>query len=120
MNEEQISALMDDELAAPASAAAIDRLLADDALKATWRRYHVIGEVMRAATTAPAREAAGAVAPTNVVALPGRRRLPLLGVAMAASVAAIAVTLLALNPARNADEPTNRSEERRVGKECRL
>lgn len=44
--EEQLSALVDDELDVPPTAA-IGRLLADEARRRQWSRYHLIGDVLR-------------------------------------------------------------------------
>jgi len=45
---EQISALADDRLEGEEFAQLVGRLGADDALQATWRTYHLVGDVLRA------------------------------------------------------------------------
>lgn len=44
---EELSALADGQLQGEAFARAVDRLCADGELQATWRTYHVVGEVLR-------------------------------------------------------------------------
>ena len=95
MNDEQLSALMDDELPADASRAAIEQLLAASESRATWGRYHLIGDALRG--TAPAAP----LVANNVVAFPkrARRLVSRLGVGLAAAAALAAVALIALAPA---------------------
>ncbi|RZI68510.1 MAG: anti-sigma factor [Variovorax sp.] len=50
---ELISSLADDRLEGEELAQLVDRLGADDALQATWRTYHAVGDVLRAGRSAP-------------------------------------------------------------------
>ena len=97
MNDEQISALMDDALPAPAQTAALDELLAQPAARATWARYHLIGDALRAE---PLATPAARPLPDNVIPLPQRDapRRPLAGLGLAAAVAMVAVAINALGP----------------------
>lgn len=98
MNEEQLSALVDDELDADHTRGALDALGGDEALRESWGRYHLIGAAIR--------DAESVTEPASVVALPVRRRsAPLAGLAIAASVAALALALVLL-PARDAGQGT--------------
>jgi negative regulator of sigma E activity len=89
MNEEQLSALMDDELAAEASRKAVTQLLAEPESRATWGRYHLIGAALRSAPPAVVP------APDNVVVFPTAIPRPVsrlaLGLAAAAAIAAFAL-----------------------------
>ena len=89
MNDEQLSALMDDELAADASRDAVTNLLAESESRATWGRYHLIGAALR---SAPATRTS---APNKVVALPSPAPRVMsrigLGLAAAATLAAMAL-----------------------------
>lgn len=91
MNNEDISALVDDEIDADGCAAMIDRLSADADARRAWSRYHLIGSALREPRLPEVNRAAEIVP----IAAP-RRRLatPLAGLALAASVAVIAVTLV--------------------------
>lgn len=90
MNEEQLSALVDDELDAADARSALDTLGTDDALRRAWGRYHLMGEALRAGRDPSAR--------ATVVPLPERRgrAMPVAGLAIAASVAALALALVLL------------------------
>jgi sigma-E factor negative regulatory protein RseA len=96
MNEEDISALADDEIEAASLAPLLERLGGEAGARRTWARYHLIGEVLRGEEGGAARPAEAAPA-AEVVPLPGARRLraPLAGLAIAASVAALTVVLVA-------------------------
>jgi len=54
---EELSALMDDQLAAPRDKALFDRLRTDDELRRRWGRYHEIGDMIR--NEAPGLQLAG-------------------------------------------------------------
>jgi len=103
MNEQtnhKLSMLMDGELDSPVQPV-IDELLADPERRATWRRYHVISDVLTGnlpvhADTALAQKISAAIREENVLmAGPRFRRAslvkPLAGLAIAASVAAVAI-----------------------------
>lgn len=89
MNDEQLSALMDDELAADASCEAVTQLVAEADSRATWGRYHLIGAALRDVPVplAPPQN--------NVVAFPSVEPPPVsrigLGLAAAAALAAFAL-----------------------------
>ncbi len=102
MNDEQLSALMDDELPADASREAIEQLLAESDSRAIWGRYHLIGDALRG--TAPAAR----LPADNVVAFPGpaRRRLSRTGVGLAAAAALAAVALIISPPAPQNSTPS--------------
>lgn len=101
---EQLSALADSALSARESHRLIATLSADEALRASWRRYHLIGDVLRGEPAgrdvADRVRAAVAAEPTTRA----RRRLrawgmprwlaPTAGLAAAASVGALAVLLV--------------------------
>jgi negative regulator of sigma E activity len=112
MNEEldsQLSAMFDDELASAECELLARRLSRDEALKARWGRYAVVGAVIRAERgvrlNAPLAGRVNAVlmsepvlqAP-SVPAAPSRRALrwwqPIAATALAASVAAVSVLWL--------------------------
>ncbi|CAN5900944.1 hypothetical protein BH11PSE13_BH11PSE13_02070 [soil metagenome] len=50
---EQISALADGQLRGEEFAAVVSRLAVDEELRATWRSYHLVGDVLRAGARAP-------------------------------------------------------------------
>lgn len=107
MKHEDLSALVDGEIDDEARPALLDALSADSGAREAWRRYHVIGDVLR---TVPAViETAPLASPrtAEVVRLPSRRpvRAPVAGLAVAASVALVAVLLVngAGLPARQAE-----------------
>ena len=87
-NEEELSALVDEELDDAAQSQLLDTLSTDSAARGTWDRYHLIGEVLRNGTPAPQQ--------ARVVELPRRRasHTPLTGLAIAASVALVAVVFV--------------------------
>ncbi len=103
--DEQISALMDGELATEALPGLLSELNDDERLRARWQRYHLAGHALRGDLPAPAwpdlaaRVSAALDAEPTVLAptrtAPPRRaaRLarPLVGMAVAASVAALAI-----------------------------
>ena len=90
MNDEQLSALMDDELAADASREAVAQLLTESQSRATWGRYHLIGAALRGTP------AALAPPPDNVVALPRAAPRPVsrIGLGLAAAAVLAAVVLI--------------------------
>jgi sigma-E factor negative regulatory protein RseA len=99
---EQISALVDDELHAPALRQALEQLRRDVDLQGRWSRYHLISDTLHA-NFASARAASlhlrvhEALEQEPTLLAPRRKpRLPALakqaaGVAIAASVAAVAI-----------------------------
>jgi sigma-E factor negative regulatory protein RseA len=52
-SHEQISALADGQLEGDEFALCVANVCADDELRATWRTYHLVGEVLRAGTRNP-------------------------------------------------------------------
>jgi len=84
MSDEELSALVDDELSGAARRQALDRLLADSARRRAWGRYHTIGAAMRDALDGRRSE---------VVQLPQRRRPALLPLGLAAGIAALALAV---------------------------
>lgn len=52
-SHEQISALADGQLEGDEFALCVANVCADDELRATWRTYHLVGEVLRAGTRSP-------------------------------------------------------------------
>lgn len=97
MENERLSALMDDELTPADRGEGLDELCADHALRRTWSRYHLIGEVLRDEAAALRRTPS---------AVPGPRvsppaRLPWTGLAIAAGVAVLAATVLLRSPAES-------------------
>jgi hypothetical protein len=84
MSDEELSALVDDELSGAARAQALDRLLAEPARQQTWARYHMVGVVIRDAHQ---------LRQPTVVALPQRRRRALLPLSLAAAVAALVLAV---------------------------
>jgi sigma-E factor negative regulatory protein RseA len=101
-SSEQISALVDDELHAPALRQALEQLRRDVDLQGRWSRYHLISDTLHA-NFASARAASlhlrvhEALEQEPTLLAPRRKpRLPALakqvaGVAIAASVAAVAI-----------------------------
>ncbi len=89
MNNEQLSALMDDELTADVSREAVVHLLADAESRHTWGRYHLIGAAMRGTPVALVSP------PDNVVTFPDMTPRPVsriaVGLAAAAALAAVAL-----------------------------
>ena len=93
MNNEQLSALMDDELAAQASRDAVAQLLADADSRATWGRYHLVGAALRGAPATFARP------PDNLIIFPGAASRTAWGVGLGlAAAAALAAVALLLSP----------------------
>lgn len=90
MNREDLSALVDGEIAEHELPRLLDTLADDSGARRSWSRYHLIGDTLRAgAADHPERAPQAAVVPLP----PPRRRLPLGGLAVAASVATLAVVL---------------------------
>lgn len=94
MNDEQISALMDDELPVESSRQALAELLSEPPTRATWGRYHLIGDALRSADeTRSAGSRTG-----NIISFPAPPPRSLLkvglGLAAAAAIAALAFTVL--------------------------
>jgi len=99
MNDEQLSALMDDQLPAGETRQAVDDLLAEPAARATWRRYHLLGDALRAHAELPATGTARSPS-DNVVPFPRpeRKSLPRTGLGLAAAAALAAVALIIAAP----------------------
>lgn len=105
MNDEQLSALMDEALPLDATRQAVTELLAEPPARATWRRYHLIGDVLRATTDQPASRPQPHS--DNVVlfpkpdsfAQPMRKPLSRAGLGLAAAAALVAVALIISAPA---------------------
>jgi sigma-E factor negative regulatory protein RseA len=101
---EQLSALADGALSARDSDRLIAALSADEGLRASWRRYHLIGDVLRGEPVgrdvADRLRAAVAAEPTALAPRRVRARAmprwlaPAAGLAAAASVGALAVLLV--------------------------
>ena len=110
---EELSALVDGELAELPARRLADRLVDDDELRERWGRYHLIGAVMRDEYKAGAGVAAkventlatGVVDRVMVEARPRRGLRPLTGFAVAASVAALA--LVSVRWFTEVDAPVN-------------
>ncbi len=113
---EKISALLDDEIPTGDIAKAISQIQEEDALRQTWQRYQLIGDLMRGEV--PMGSALGVAERVKselksvpaVIAFPQRksiRRWPrhFAGGLMAASVAALAVILLPRLTISTLDEP---------------
>lgn len=110
MNDERLSALLDDELPGDETRQAIDQLLAEPEARGTWARYHLLGDALRAS----AELSAAATAPPqadNIVAFPSRtqgktappRRVPRPGLGLAAVAALAAVALIIASPRPGGD-----------------
>ncbi|WP_127477186.1 sigma-E factor negative regulatory protein [Sulfurivermis fontis] len=110
---EQISALVDDELHGPALRQALERLRRDADLQGRWSRYHLISDTLHAnlasARAAHLHQRVRAALEQEPTLLAPRRKPRLsslakqvAGVAIAASVAAVAI----LAVRQNAVEPT--------------
>lgn len=115
MNDEQLSALMDDALPLEATREAVTELLAEASARATWRRYHLIGDALRTTTEQPASGAQPHLPSGNVVpfptpdalAKPVRKPLSRAGLGLAAAaLAAVAVIISAPVP-QNGAAPNN-------------
>ena len=97
---EKLSALMDGELSSGVAHLIIDEMKQNDALKAHWSRYHIMGDVMRnnfpkvssvelsSAISKHLEDEPIVLAPTPRIMSFGK---PLAGLAIAASVAIIAI-----------------------------
>lgn len=110
MSNEQISALVDGEGEAGERQCAIDQLLSDSAQQSAWQRYHIIGDTLRANRETLGSEADKATS-ANVVPIrttaPANKtssRLPLAGLAIAASVAVLAVVVVLKAPSDNSQQ----------------
>lgn len=116
--KEEMSALMDGELAHPSAMEAVDVLIQRDELQVHWARYHVVRDVLRHKVYPDAgvalRERMRECLADEPVHLASRRRLPrrwretlkpLAGMALAASVAVVAVLAV-----RGVDEGPGRPE----------
>ncbi|AFL72658.1 negative regulator of sigma E activity [Thiocystis violascens DSM 198] len=98
---QRLSELQDGELDPLSASRLLDTLAEDASLRATWERYHLIGHVIRGEHCDPAHRAVAervrrtlAVEPTRLQPRGRRARThyrPLVGVAIAASVAFLAV-----------------------------
>ena len=108
MNDEQLSALMDDELPDEATRQAVSELLVEPAARATWGRYHLLGDALRASAEAPAVNAARPPA-DNVVpfAKPEHKARARTGLALAAAAALAAVALIVTAPGPQQDGASN-------------
>lgn len=109
---ESVSAFLDQELSPHDLQETLDRVLADETLRGVWDRYHLIGDSIRgegvrlsAAGIADQVRAGLEVEPAilaiqgakrSYTGAPSRWRRPVAGVAMAASVAALALVALPL------------------------
>lgn len=91
MNNEELSALVDDEVSADTCDTIVNQLLDDQQARRTWSRYHLIGEVL-----SDGRQPAAAVSAEIVELNPPKQpsRAPIAGLAIAASVAVLAVMVL--------------------------
>ncbi len=102
--KEEISEFVDGETASEHYDAVIAHLTDDDVAKGAWRRYHLIGDVLRG--THSESNKAPATQDANVVPLPAaesRAPGPLTGLALAASVALLAVVFVL----RSSPEPVS-------------
>lgn len=113
MNDEQLSALIDDELPAEATREAVSQLLTEPRAQATWGRYHLLGDALRASAQQHPGISQSPPQPANVVpfpqsrvpAQPARRLLSRGGLGIAAAAAVAAVALLVSVP--QSDNPAN-------------
>ncbi len=111
MNDEQLSALIDDELPAEATREAVSQLLTEPRAQATWGRYHLLGDALRASAQQHPGISQSPPQPANVVpfpqsrvpAQPARRLLSRggLGIAAAAAVALLVSVPQSDNPANS-------------------
>ncbi len=110
MNHEQLSALMDGELTGEVTRQAVTELLAEPEARATWARYHLLGDALRAAaeqavTGIESRPQTGKVVPFPT---PERRPVSRAGLGLAAAAALAAVVLIVAKPApQNAGAANN-------------
>lgn len=116
MNDEQLSALMDDALPPDGTREAVTELLAEAPARATWRRYHLIGDALRATIDQPASVPLPHFQSDNVVpfpqpesfAKPARKPLSRAGLGLAAAAALAAVAVIISTPApHNGAAPNN-------------
>lgn len=115
MSFEELSALMDGELPARQTEQVLDRVLDDESLRAAWRRMALAGAILRRKRE-PVTDIADAVmarieqddlehAKVHWLFRPQQRRWRAgLGVAMAAGLAAVAVSLVPINAFRSGVE----------------
>ncbi len=101
----RVSAFMDGELAQHETGAALESLRDEDEARDVWRRYHLIGDLMRDPNTLSSGFGAGfsarvgeriAQEPTVLAPAPSRRRIeaarmPVWALSAAASLAAVAL-----------------------------
>ncbi len=124
MNDEQLSALMDDALPPEATRDAVSELLEEAPARATWRRYHLLGDALRATADQPASVPLTHLQGDNVVPFPKPdtspqpTRKPLsrtgLGLAAAAALAVVAVIVSAPAP-QNIAAPSSIATNTTVG-----
>ena len=116
MNDERLSALMDDALPLDATREAVTELLAEAPARASWRRYHLIGDALRTTNIQPASVAQPHPHSDNVVpfppaepvAKPVRKPLSRAGLGLAAAATLAAVALIISSPApQNGAAPNN-------------
>ena len=93
MKREELSALVDGEIAAEEIEPLLDTLAGDSGARRAWSRYHLIGDTLRAHAAEEPHEAAAVVASTVAVPPPRSWRLPLSGLAAVAAVAVVAAVL---------------------------
>ncbi|MFT5449142.1 MAG: sigma-E factor negative regulatory protein RseA [Gammaproteobacteria bacterium] len=110
--EESLSALMDGELPSARAERVLDRVLDDARLREQWRRYHLISAALSSQDAlsvvddelaARVRQALG----SEVIPLrtPSRRKPWMIGIACAASVAAVALLVVLNVTGQQATEP---------------
>lgn len=105
MNDERLSALMDDELPGDETREAVGQLLAEPEARGTWARYHLLGDALRASSELTAAATARPQA-DNIVPFPTRiqtkpapaRSVPRTGLGLAAAAALAAVALIVASP----------------------
>lgn len=106
MNDEKLSALLDDELPPEATREAVSELLAEPQARAAWRRYHLIGDALRASAGQETSTPAAQPRRDNVLAFPtpepsappARKSLSRTGLGLAAAAALAAVALIVATP----------------------
>src|SRR6185295_12324201 len=114
--KEQLSAFLDGELPDPESALLVKRLERDDDLRGALSRYSLIGAVLRSDGDAPAARQVAARVSAAIAREPAGRMVmarfrpsvlarPLAGLAVAASVAAVAVLLMQRFDAGDTGQP---------------
>lgn len=113
--EEQLSALLDDELPAGEEELLLRRLEKEPAYRAVMARYSLIGECLRGSDTGGMALALNEKLRTAIdaedthhlsVVRPSRRRFGVAGAAIAASVVALAV-ILVVNPVNESNDPAS-------------